>query len=159
MKNRNHITFVDSIMGSGKTTWAIEYMNAHPVERYLYITPFLKECERISRDCPGLDFVMPKDKPFGKRADLHDLMKQGRNIAMTHELLKIFDLRETDKEHIEKYGYNILFGESPEKLYHSYMVFHAGEQRVGALIKGRDYYVRVDAFNECGITEGTCVKL
>ena len=56
-------------------------------------------------------------------------------------------------------GYNILFGESPEKLYHSYMVFHAGEQRVGALIKGRDYYVRVDAFNECGITEGTCVKL
>ena len=56
-------------------------------------------------------------------------------------------------------GYNILFGESPEKLYHSYMVFHDGGQRVGALMKGRDYFVRVDAFNECGITEGTCVKL
>ena len=56
-------------------------------------------------------------------------------------------------------GYNILFGESPEKLYHSYMVFHDGEQRVGALIKGREYFVRVDAFNECGITPGTCVKL
>ena len=56
-------------------------------------------------------------------------------------------------------GYNILFGESPEKLYHSYMAFHDGEQRIGALIKGRDYFVRVDAFNECGITEGTCVKL
>ena len=56
-------------------------------------------------------------------------------------------------------GYNILFGESPEKLYHSYMVFHDGDQRVGALIKGREYYVRVDAFNECGITEGICVKL
>ena len=56
-------------------------------------------------------------------------------------------------------GYNILFGESPEKLYHSYMVFQDGIQRVGALIKGREYFVRVDAFNECGITEGTCVKL
>jgi hypothetical protein len=56
-------------------------------------------------------------------------------------------------------GYNILFGNSPEKLYHSYMVFQAGEKRVGALIKGRDYYVRVDAFNESGITEGTCIQL
>ena len=56
-------------------------------------------------------------------------------------------------------GYNILFGSSPDKLYHSYMVFHSGEQRVGALIAGREYFVRVDAFNENGITEGTCVKL
>ena len=56
-------------------------------------------------------------------------------------------------------GFNILFGESPDKLYHSYMVFHDGGQRVGALIKGRDYFVRVDAFNECGITEGTCMQL
>ena len=56
-------------------------------------------------------------------------------------------------------GYNILFGSSPEKLYHSYMVFEAGTKRVGALIKDRGYYVRVDAFNEAGITEGTCIKL
>lgn len=56
-------------------------------------------------------------------------------------------------------GYNILFGNSPEKLYHSYMTFRAGNQRVGALIKGRDYFVRVDAFNENGITEGVCVQL
>lgn len=56
-------------------------------------------------------------------------------------------------------GYNILFGSSPEKLYHSYMVFTPGEIRVGALVKGRDYFVRVNAFNEAGITEGSCVKL
>ena len=56
-------------------------------------------------------------------------------------------------------GYNILFGSAPEKLYHSYMVFNAGSQRVGALVKGREVYVRVDAFNENGITEGKCVKL
>ena len=56
-------------------------------------------------------------------------------------------------------GYNILFGESPEKLFHSCMVFSSGTQRVGALIKGRKYFVRVDAFNESGITEGCCVSL
>ena len=56
-------------------------------------------------------------------------------------------------------GWNILFGSSPEKLYHSYMVFAPGARRVGALIKDREYYVRVDAFNENGITEGVCKKL
>ena len=56
-------------------------------------------------------------------------------------------------------GYNILFGNSPNKLYHSSMNFKAGDQRIGALIKGRDYFVRVDAFNENGITEGTCVQM
>ncbi len=55
-------------------------------------------------------------------------------------------------------GYNILFGSAPEKLYHSDMVFDAGPHRIGALIKGREYYVRVDAFNENGITEGITMK-
>ena len=63
------------------------------------------------------------------------------------------------KEQENTLGYNILFGTSPEKLYHSSMVFAAGSQRVGALIKDREYYVRVDAFNENGITEGVCVKM
>lgn len=56
-------------------------------------------------------------------------------------------------------GYNILFGSSPEKLYHSYMVFDAGTKRVGALVKDRSYFVRVDAFNENGITHGTISQL
>ena len=56
-------------------------------------------------------------------------------------------------------GYNILFGSAPDKLYHSYMVFEPGEKRVGALIAGRGYCVRVDAFNESGIAEGRCVRL
>jgi hypothetical protein len=34
------------------------------------------------------------------------------------------------------------------------MVFGKTARRVGALIKGEPVYVRVDAFNESGITEG-----
>lgn len=32
-------------------------------------------------------------------------------------------------------------------------------QEIGALVKGTEYYVRVDTFNECGITHGEVVKL
>ena len=56
-------------------------------------------------------------------------------------------------------GYDILFGHSPEKLYHSWMTFVPGDLRIGALIKGRNYFVRVDAFNESGITEGRVIPL
>ena len=63
------------------------------------------------------------------------------------------------KEQPGALGYNILFGSAPEKLYHSDMVFSAGSHRIGALIKDREYFVRVDAFNENDITEGACIKL
>lgn len=55
-------------------------------------------------------------------------------------------------------GYNILWGHTPDKLYHSCLVFKP-EKRIGALVKGREYYVRVDAFNESGITEGIINRL
>ena len=56
-------------------------------------------------------------------------------------------------------GHNILWGYAPEKLYHSYMVFGADEKNIGALMRGEPVYVRVDAFNEAGITEGEVFAL
>ncbi len=57
-------------------------------------------------------------------------------------------------------GYNILWGIAPDKLYHSRMTFRAGENVIGAMVKGREnVYVRVDAFSETGITEGKTIKL
>ena len=69
------------------------------------------------------------------------------------------DMRVRIREQEDTLGYTILFGSDPQKLYHSCMVFAAGEKRIGALIKGRKYWVRVDAFNENGITEGACIVL
>ena len=69
------------------------------------------------------------------------------------------DMRVDIVQQEDTLGYSILFGSSPEKLYHSCMVFASGEHRVGALIRDRKYFVRVDAFNENGITEGVCVRL
>ena len=56
-------------------------------------------------------------------------------------------------------GHNILWGHAPDKLYHSYMVLGADEKNIGALMKGEPVYVRVDAFNENGITEGEVFEL
>ena len=50
-------------------------------------------------------------------------------------------------------GYNILWGHEEDKLYHSYLTYEE-EKCIGALVEGQSYYVRVDTFNECGITEG-----
>lgn len=55
-------------------------------------------------------------------------------------------------------GYNILWGYSPDKLYHSYMVFKQ-EQDIKAVIRGQEMYMRIDAFNENGITEGIVKKV
>ena len=79
--------------------------------------------------------------------------------AFTARRISGLDMVVDIKEQPDTLGYNILFGSSPEKLYHSYMVFGALSQRIGALIEGREYYVRVDAWNENGITEGACQKL
>ncbi len=65
---------------------------------------------------------------------------------------------DVDIQDVGAVGYNILWGYAPDKLYHSYMVFE-NARKIGALVKGREYYVRVDAFNENGITEGDVKKL
>ena len=55
-------------------------------------------------------------------------------------------------------GWNILWGTAADKLYHSYMVFEPFK-RITGLVKGEAYWVRVDAFNEAGITQGDTVRL
>jgi hypothetical protein len=54
-------------------------------------------------------------------------------------------------------GYNVLWGESLDKLYHSVMCFE-NEVGISVLVRGRSYAVRVDAFNENGITEGKTIQ-
>lgn len=63
------------------------------------------------------------------------------------------DMRIIIEPQTDAVGYNVLWGFAPDKLYHSCMTF-TPEQNIGALVEGETVYVRVDAFNENGITEG-----
>lgn len=56
-------------------------------------------------------------------------------------------------------GYTALWGHSPEKLYHSYTVYGKTALALRALNKGQRTWVRIDSFNENGITHGDVKEL
>lgn len=56
-------------------------------------------------------------------------------------------------------GYNVLYGESPDKLYHSWQVYGSCEVILSTLTDGQAYTVRVDSFNENGVTPGIPFQL
>lgn len=80
-----NIKICDAIMGAGKTSAAINYMNESD-GRFIFITPYLNECDRITDSCPIKSFKSPRDKPRSKLANLHFLLKRGYNISSTHAL-------------------------------------------------------------------------
>jgi xylan 1,4-beta-xylosidase len=51
-------------------------------------------------------------------------------------------------------GYNIRYGVSKDKLYHTYQVLGAESISINSLNTAQKYYFTVDAFNESGLTKG-----
>jgi len=81
--------------------------------------------------------------------------------GVSPELRSELDLHVTWEQAQDVVGYNVLWGYAPNKLYHSYMVYGSDNCNVhiGALIQGQSLYIRVDCFNETGITEGDIIKV
>ena len=107
------IKIVDMVMGSGKSSAAITYMNEHPEKRFLYVTPFLDETERIVNACSALKFKTPSEKipeyRFSKSNHLRSLVNQRRNIALTHALFLRID--DVGAQAITDSGYTIIIDE------------------------------------------------
>ena len=55
-------------------------------------------------------------------------------------------------------GYNIRFGNQPDKLYQNYMVYGENKLVIRSLNADIPYYFAIDAFNENGVSEGTTIK-
>ena len=97
MENKIHI--IDSIMGSGKSTWSFNYMYENKDKKFIYITPYLNEIKRLigegTEDCPHTKwyyerrFREPKHLGEGKLDSLHTLLVNDYNIATTHALFKM----------------------------------------------------------------------
>lgn len=88
------INVVDSVMGSGKTSWAIQYMEeAGPEDRFIYITPFLSEVERVKESVKSRQFIEPNNANEEKRKmrSLKDLIVKGADIVSTHSLFQTAD--------------------------------------------------------------------
>ncbi|WP_386722006.1 hypothetical protein [Litoribrevibacter euphylliae] len=83
---------IDALMGQGKTTLIINELKAVPSnsnQRYIFITPYNDEVERITKAAPHLKFVTPSDETHSTKLNsFHDLVAAGHNIVSTHELFK-----------------------------------------------------------------------
>ena len=85
------VKILDVIMGGGKTTAMINYINSYVGdEKFIFVTPYLTEVERIIDACPNKEFYQPLPKP-SKLYNLKNLLKGNNNIAMCHALLYYLD--------------------------------------------------------------------
>src|SRR5690606_8873203 len=90
----SNITVIDAIMGAGKTNYAIRYMSEAPeTERFIYITPFLSEVDRIIDSVKTRHFTQPTNanSEGRKLRSLKELIEDGRDIAATHSLFRTAD--------------------------------------------------------------------
>lgn len=79
--------------------------------------------------------------------------------GVTAEVCDGLDLLVKWRQQDQAVGHNVLWGYAPNKLYHSYMVLGQNDVHIGALIKGEPLYLRVDVFNETGITAGEILEI
>lgn len=102
--------------------------------------------------------------PYDQKACISGLRVFGKGNGQAPKTPTFAAKREADRRYMkvtiespsdDVVGYNILWGHKADKLYHSYMVFGVTEKEIKALVTTQDYFVRVDAFNENGITEAS----
>jgi hypothetical protein len=88
-KQMKPINVIDSCMGTGKTTYAINMMNNSPsYKRFIYVTPFIDEVKRVKASVTNRDFKSPdnNNKDRRKMTSLKKLVAEGADIVTTHAL-------------------------------------------------------------------------
>lgn len=83
----------DAICGAGKTLSCINMMNNDSTNKYIFITPYLDEVERIKTSCACKGFISPergRDNNYSKLNSILALLRQGKNIASTHALFSSY---------------------------------------------------------------------
>ena len=95
---------VDSIMGSGKTSSAINYINSLPDDyHFIYVAPYLSEVTRIIDACWGKNVSQPFYEEGRKLNGLYSLLEEGKNVVTTHQLFSKLGDRGIDA--IKSFGY------------------------------------------------------
>lgn len=101
------IKVVDSIMGSGKTSYFIEKMRDNSDKKYIYITPYLDEIKRVKDEVGGLSD--PKFRGSSKLNDLHKLLSEGKSICSTHALFQ--KANNVTRQALKANGYTLILDE------------------------------------------------
>lgn len=103
----NQVTVVDAMMGRGKSSAAIRYMNERKDDMcFLYVTPYLSEVDRVCERC---DFDEPNSDKVAKSIILKNMLRAKKNIASTHSLFGIMDDEALDLAY--EGGYSLIVDE------------------------------------------------
>jgi hypothetical protein len=98
------VNIVDAPCGIGKTSSAINMINNDDTgSKYMYITPFLQEVQRIKNSCPNKNFKEPDLYKGKKINDVKNLIQKGENIVTTHALFSSFDAETIQLAYLNNY--------------------------------------------------------
>jgi hypothetical protein len=105
------VKVIDSIMGSGKTTWAINEICSHPEKKYIYITPYLDEITRMKHSTKDYNRMVEPNiyNKTSKKGNFHKLLSEGRNVCSTHALFTKAD--GTTRQALNANGYTLILDE------------------------------------------------
>ncbi len=95
------ITVIDSPCGYGKTSFAIQMMKNRLDDKFIYITPFIDEINRVMNACDNRVFYTPDNEKTTKKTDFKFLVYERKNIVSSHALFK--SLEDDICPHFEDY--------------------------------------------------------
>ena len=112
------VEVLDAIMGSGKTSRLIEWMDDHPAERYLYVAPYLEEVEqRVGASLKWVELHNPEYSYGNNKSDnLLSLLREGKSVGFTHALFRLMTPEHTKV--IKDMGYILIIDEELTMIEH-----------------------------------------
>lgn len=150
--NNNHkITIIDSIMGSGKSTFLIQQViNKNPNKKFIVVLPYIDEIKRyeqeISAYChtPFIHTDKGTKEFVNKTQSLQKLIAEGKSpILATHQL--IYHINQTTIDLLKKSDYELIIDECLQCVdIYKRKGFYKDDLRT--LIKTKDIVVNEDGF-------------
>jgi len=107
--NPSHLYLTDNFIVTHNTSSAINQIKKDVFNKYIYVTPYLDEVERIKNECKDRNFISPQNKGDGKLENLHYHLGNNQNISSTHALFKNYN--EYTLELIKNGNYKLILDE------------------------------------------------
>ena len=150
--NSTRINIIDSIMGSGKTTYIINYINNHQDKRFLIVVPTINKTQEkdgfekigeVGRYLKNIhaQAYEPITAPT-KSQGLKNLIKSGKNIVTTHALIQRIDME--TMELIRNQNYILVIDETLDCV-HEYND-HFKKSDLKLLLKAEYVHIQDDGF-------------
>lgn len=107
------IEVLDALPGCGKTHAIFDYMSKNQDKPWLYLSPLKEEIDtRVFKEANrvGMDFVVPEEGTDSTKTEqIYYMLKEGKNVACTHNLMLRFQDKHINK--IIKHSYRIVCDE------------------------------------------------